>query len=177
MRKKSARQKILVIHGPNLNMLGKREPDIYGRQTLDEINAGLTARASQLELEIEAFQSNYEGHIVEKIQQARDSFDGILINPAAYTHTSVAIRDALVMLDIPVVEIHLSNIKKREPFRHTSLISDIVHAQIAGFGPHGYILALDGLAQILSELNQAFIANTEYFTKKRLAVAQQTGRP
>jgi 3-dehydroquinate dehydratase-2 len=150
MREKAARQKILVINGPNLNMLGKREPGIYGRQTLDEINARLTARAKKLDLELEAFQSNYEGHIVEKIQQARDTFDGILINPAAYTHTSVAIRDALVMLDIPVVEIHLSNIQKREPFRHTSLISDIVQAHISGFGPHGYILALEGLAQILS---------------------------
>ena len=175
MGKKAARQKILVIHGPNLNMLGKREPDIYGRQTLDEINAGLTARANRLELELETFQSNYEGNIVEKIQQAHGTFDGILINPAAYTHTSVAIRDALAMLDIPVVEIHLSNIKKREPFRHTSLISDIVQAQIAGFGPHGYILALDGLAQILFSLNKAFMPYTEYFPKKKLTVAQKTG--
>jgi 3-dehydroquinate dehydratase-2 len=177
MRAKAARQKILVIHGPNLNMLGKREPDIYGRQTLDEINAGLTDRADKLELELEIFQSNYEGHIVEKIQQTQDTFDGILINPAAYTHTSVAIRDALAMLDIPVVEIHLSNIKKRESFRHTSLIADIVQARISGFGPHGYILALDGLAQILSSLNLIFIPGAEYFPKKRLTVAQKTGRP
>ena len=175
MREKAARHKILVIHGPNLNMLGKREPDIYGRQTLDEINAGLTARANKLELELETFQSNYEGHIVEKIQQAHDTFDGILINPAAYTHTSVAIRDALAMLDLPVVEIHLSNIKKREPFRHMSLISDIVQAQIAGFGPHGYILALNGLAQILSNVNPVLITHAEYFPKKRLTVAQKTG--
>lgn len=166
MGNKAARQKILVIHGPNLNMLGSREPDIYGRQTLDEINAGLTVQAEKLDLQLETFQSNYEGQIVEKIQQARNTFDGLLINPAAYTHTSVAIRDAIMMLDIPVVEIHLSNIKKREPFRHTSLISDIVHAQIAGFGPHGYVLALDGLSQILSDLNQAFIANTDYIPKK-----------
>ena len=152
MGEKAVRPKILVIHGPNLNMLGKREPEIYGRQTLDEINARLTARANKLELELETFQSNHEGHIVEKIQQAHDTFHGMLINPAAYTHTSVAIRDALAMLKIPVVEIHLSNIKKREPFRHTSLISDIVQGQISGFGPHGYILALDGLAQILSSI-------------------------
>ena len=150
MGEKAVRQKILVIHGPNLNMLGMREPDIYGRLTLDEINDQLKARANKLELELEIFQSNHEGHIVEKIQQAHDTFHGILINPAAYTHTSVAIRDALVMMDIPVVEIHLSNIQKREPFRHTSLISDIVQAHISGFGPHGYILALEGLAQILS---------------------------
>jgi 3-dehydroquinate dehydratase-2 len=150
MGEKAVRQKILVIHGPNLNMLGNREPEIYGCQTLDEINARLTARATKLELELETFQSNHEGHIVEKIQQAHGTFHGILINPAAHTHTSVAIRDALAMLNIPVVEIHLSNIKKREAFRHTSLISDIVQAQISGFGPYGYILALDGLAQILS---------------------------
>jgi 3-dehydroquinate dehydratase-2 len=175
MEKKVTRQKILVIHGPNLNMLGKREPDIYGCQTLAEINAGLTARANKLELELETFQSNYEGQIVEKIQQAHDSFDGILINPAAYTHTSVAIRDALAMLDIPVVEIHLSNIKKREAFRHISLITDIVQAHISGFGPHGYILALDGLAQILSGLNLSSISRTEYFPKKRLTVAQKIG--
>ena len=175
MREKATRQKILVIHGPNLNMLGKREPDIYGRQTLDEINAGLTARANQMELEIETFQSNYEGHIVEKIQQARDTFHGIIINPAAYTHTSVAIRDALAMLDIPVVEMHLSNIKKREAFRHTSLISDIVQAQIAGFGSHGYILALNGLAEILSNLKPLAMPNAEYFPKKRLTIAQKAG--
>jgi 3-dehydroquinate dehydratase II len=175
MGDKAARQKILVIHGPNLNMLGKREPDIYGRQTLDEINAGLAVRANKLKLELETFQSNYEGQIVEKIQQAHDTFDGILINPAAFTHTSVAIRDALSMLDIPVIEIHLSNINKRESFRHTSLISDIVQARIAGFGPHGYILALDGLAQILSGLNPVLVSAAENFLKKRLTVAQKTG--
>ena len=175
MQEKTACQKILVIHGPNLNMLGKREPDIYGRQTLAEINAGLTARAKTLGLKLETFQSNYEGHIVEKIQQAYGTFDGILINPAAYTHTSVAIRDALAMLSIPIVEIHLSNIKKREDFRHTSLVSDIVQAQIAGFGSHGYILALDGLAQILSNLKPVSMPYSEYFPKKRLTVAQKAG--
>ena len=175
MPEKIMRQKILVIHGPNLNMLGKREPDIYGRQTLDEINAALIARANKLELDLETFQSNHEGQIVEKIQQADGAFDGILINPAAYTHTSIAIRDALAMLDIPVVEIHLSNIKKREPFRHTSLISDIVQAQIAGFGPHGYILALDGLAEILSDLKPRSMSDAEYFLQKRLTIAKKTG--
>jgi 3-dehydroquinate dehydratase-2 len=145
----AARRNVLVIHGPNLNMLGKREPDIYGHQTLDQINAKLKAQADKRRLRIESFQSNHEGDIVEKIQQAQETFHGILINPAAYTHTSIAIRDALMMLDIPIVEIHLSNIYKREPFRQTSMISDIVTAQISGFGPHGYILALDGLAQML----------------------------
>ncbi len=149
MAENTSSRKVLVIHGPNLNMLGTREPDIYGHQTLEEINAALKAQADRLGLHIETFQSNHEGDIVDKIQQAHDSFQGIIINPAAYTHTSIAIRDALSVLNIPVVEIHLSNIYKREPFRRTSLISAIVTAQISGFGSHGYMLALDGLAQLL----------------------------
>ena len=140
---------ILVIHGPNLNMLGTREPDIYGHQTLEEIDAALTAQADRQGLHIEIFQSNHEGDIVDKIQQARDSFHGIIINPAAYTHTSIAIRDALSLLKIPVVEVHLSNIYSRESFRRTSMLSGVVTAQISGFGSQGYLLALDGLAQML----------------------------
>jgi 3-dehydroquinate dehydratase-2 len=143
------RQNVLVIHGPNLNMLGLREPNIYGKQTLEEINAALKLQAERLELHMETFQSNHEGSIVDKIQQAHDSFDGIIINPAAYTHTSIAIRDALSVLDIPVVEVHLSNIYKRESFRRMSMISAVVTAQITGFGARGYLLALDGLAQML----------------------------
>jgi 3-dehydroquinate dehydratase-2 len=149
MAEHTADRKVLVIHGPNLNMLGKREPEIYGHQTLDEINAGLEATAGKLGLHIETFQSNHEGDIVEKIQQAHGAFHGILINPAAYTHTSIAIRDALSLLNIPVVEIHLSNIYQRESFRHTSMMSAIVRAQISGFGPHGYLLALEGLVKML----------------------------
>ena len=149
MTKHTARHKVLVIHGPNLNMLGKREPEIYGHQTLDEINERLKSRAADLGLDIETLQTNHEGEILDQIQQAENAFDGVLINPAAYTHTSIAIRDALAMLKIPVVEIHLSNIYKRESFRHTSMISDVVTAQISGFGPHGYLLALEGLAQML----------------------------
>ena len=140
---------VLVIHGPNLNMLGTREPDIYGHQTLEEIDAALTAQANRLGLHIETFQSNHEGHMVDKIQQAHDSFHGIIINPAAYTHTSIAIRDALSLLNIPVVEVHLSNIYKRESFRRTSMISAVVTAQISGLGSHGYLLALEGLARVL----------------------------
>jgi 3-dehydroquinate dehydratase II len=140
---------VLVIHGPNLNMLGTREPDIYGHQTLEEIDVALTAQADRLGLYIETFQSNHEGDMVDKIQQAHDSFHGIIINPAAYTHTSIAIRDALSLLKIPVVEVHLSNIYNRESFRRTSLISAVVTAQISGFGSQGYRLALDGLAQML----------------------------
>jgi 3-dehydroquinate dehydratase-2 len=149
MAAKTAQPKILVIHGPNLNMLGKREPEIYGHQTLAEINDRLKTRASELGLHIEMLQSNHEGEILDRIQQAEGAMDGILINPAAYTHTSIAIRDALAMLTIPVVEIHLSNIYKREAFRHQSLISGVVAAQVSGFGPYGYMMALEGLAEMI----------------------------
>ena len=175
MEKHTDLQKILVIHGPNLNMLGKREPDTYGHQTLDEINTMLKTCAKRLGLFLETFQSNHEGEIVDKIQQANDSFDGGIINPAAYTHTSIAIRDALIMLDIPIVEIHLSNIYKRESFRHVSMVTDIATAQIAGFGPHGYILALEGLAQELASSKPAFELKTQYLPKKRLAVTRKAG--
>lgn len=144
-----SRKSILVIHGPNLNLLGKREPHIYGNLSLDEINDQLLERGRGVGIEIETFQSNHEGAIVDRIQQAIGICHGIIINPAAYTHTSVAIRDALVMLEIPVIEIHLSNINKRESFRHQSMIADIVAARIAGFGSHGYMLALEGLARML----------------------------
>ena len=151
MGENPARHKILVIHGPNLNMLGTREPDIYGHQTLADINSALKAQADRLGLQIETFQSNHEGDIVDKIQQAHNSFHGIIINPAAYTHTSIAIRDALSLLNIPVVEIHISNIYKRESFRHISMMSEVVTAQISGFGSDGYLLALDGLAHMLQD--------------------------
>ena len=150
MPEKSPQKRILIIHGPNLNMLGKREPDIYGRQSLEEINAGLLTRGAELGLAVDTFQSNHEGEMVDKIQQAMGNFQGIIINPAAYTHTSIAIRDALTMLDVPVIEIHLSNIYKREPFRRQSMIADIAAARIAGFGPYGYMLALEGLAKMIS---------------------------
>ena len=150
MPDKSHHKKILVIHGPNLNMLGKRETHIYGHESLAEIDARLKEKGEELGVDVETFQSNHEGAIVDKIQQAVDIVHGVVINPAAYTHTSVAIRDALAMLDIPLVEIHLSNIYRREPFRHQSMIADIVAARIAGFGSHGYILALEGLVGVLS---------------------------
>ena len=149
MTDNSQPRKILVIHGPNLNMLGKREPHIYGRQSLDEIDRELQQRGGQLGVQVEAFQSNHEGAIVDRIQQAMGDCHGIIINPAAYTHTSVAIRDALAMLDIPVIEVHLSNIHKREPFRHQSMIADIAAARIAGFGSHGYLLALQGVSKMM----------------------------
>ena len=149
MPDKSQQKRILVIHGPNLNMLGKREPDIYGHQSLEEINGQLMELGNKLEIEVETFQSNHEGVIVEEIQEALNNFDGIIINPAAFTHTSIAIRDALVMLAVPIVEVHLSNIHQRESFRHQSMIEDIVAARIAGFGSQGYTLALKGLAKML----------------------------
>jgi len=142
---------VLVIHGPNLNMLGKREPEIYGKITLDEINSDLKNLGKKLGISVEAFQSNHEGAIVEKIQEAATTQKGIIINPAAYTHTSIAIRDALLALDIPIIEIHISNIYKREPFRHKSLISDVVMAQIAGLGVKGYNIALKALAELIQD--------------------------
>ncbi len=144
-------KKVLVIHGPNLNMLGKREPEIYGSTTLDEINAELVKAGEKLGLDVDTFQSNHEGGIVTKIQDVFETCKGLVINPAAYTHTSVAIRDAVLLLDAPVVEIHLSNIYKREPFRHKSMIADIAVAQISGFGVHGYTLALEGLARLIGQ--------------------------
>ena len=140
---------VLVIHGPNLNMLGMREPEIYGRDTLETIDSALMARAGQLGLCVETFQSNHEGAIVDRIQAAFGKCHGLVINPGAYTHTSVAIRDALLLLDIPIVEIHLSNIYKREPFRHHSFIAGVATGQISGFGAHGYTLALEAVAQLL----------------------------
>jgi 3-dehydroquinate dehydratase-2 len=141
--------RILVIHGPNLNLLGRREPEIYGRTTLDEINSQLAALGAQLGLALDTFQSNHEGAIVDRIQQAAGVYDGLIINAAAFTHTSIAIRDALAMLKVPVIEVHLSNIHRREPFRHTSMTAGVVTGQILGLGAAGYALALRGLAEMV----------------------------
>jgi 3-dehydroquinate dehydratase-2 len=141
--------RILVIHGPNLNLLGRREPEIYGRTTLDEINGQLAALAAQLGLMLDTFQSNHEGAIVDRIQQAAGVYDGLIINAAAFTHTSIAIRDALSMLKAPVIEVHLSNIHRREPFRHTSMTAGVVTGQILGLGAAGYALALRGLSEMV----------------------------
>ena len=138
-------KKVLVIHGPNLNLLGTREPETYGNKTLAHINDAIVKKGTALGMDVETFQSNHEGAIVDKIQTARNGYHGVIINPAAYTHTSIAIRDALVVLDIPVIEVHLSNIFKREPFRHHSMISDIVTGKIIGLGHHGYLLALEAI--------------------------------
>ena len=136
--------RLLVLHGPNLNLLGTREPDVYGRVTLAEIDKGLAEKAQAAGAELSSFQSNHEGAIVDRIQQARtEQVDFVLINPAAYTHTSVAIRDALAGVALPFVEIHLSNVHKREAFRHHSYFSDLAEAVICGLGWKGYLYALD----------------------------------
>ncbi len=133
--------KILVIHGPNLNLLGTREADVYGTRTLEEINVSLEELATELGVKLDIKHSNHEGEIVELIQNSKQ-YHALVINPAAYTHTSVAIRDSIAAVEIPTVEIHLSNIYKREEFRHKSLISPVAYGQISGFGPDGYLLAL-----------------------------------
>ncbi len=149
MEQTKGSRNILIIHGPNLNLLGTREPETYGTTTLDEINISLKEHGKSLGLSVETFQSNHEGSIVDKIQEAATTKQGLIINPAAHTHTSIAIRDALLVLNMPIIELHISNIYKREPFRHKSLISDVVTAQVTGLGVHGYRLALDALARML----------------------------
>lgn len=141
--------KILVIHGPNLNMLGRREQSLYGDATLEEIDAQIKQTARECGMIAETFQSNHEGELVEKIHQAIDRYSALIINPAAYTHTSIAIRDALLILDIPIIEVHLSNIYQREPFRHKSFIADIVTARITGLGKEGYMMAVRGVGKII----------------------------
>ncbi len=143
--------KILVLHGPNLNLLGKREPEKYGTHTLEQINETLKNFASELNIEIEIAQSNSESFLVEKIQSAMDKFDGILINPAAYTHTSVALRDAVLAAAKPCVEIHLSNIYAREDFRQKSYLAPVCVGQISGFGHKSYVLGLQALAEYIKE--------------------------
>lgn len=144
-------KKILVIHGPNLQLLGTREVDVYGKVTVDSINSGLKKSARAHKVALEIIQSNHEGEIVDLIGKAKGKFDGILINPAAYTHTSVAIRDAVSAVAIPTVEVHLSNIYAREEFRHTSLIAPVAAGQVSGFGTMSYSLGLEALAGLLGK--------------------------
>lgn len=142
-------KRILILNGPNLNMLGRREPEIYGRGTLEDIEALCHEKGHELGFKITFKQSNHEGELVEWIQESLGLYDALIINGAAYTHTSVAIHDALRLLDFPIIEVHLSNPKEREEFRHISFIEPLAHSVFAGHGPQSYILALQRCAEIL----------------------------
>jgi len=143
--------KVLVLHGPNLNLLGAREPEVYGRTTLDDINAMLEKEAQQIGIELKISQSNSEGDLVTAVQQAKAWADVLIINPAAYTHTSVALGDAIAAVGIPTIEVHLSNVYAREAFRHHSYVAAVAVGQIAGFGADSYRLALLAAARLVSE--------------------------
>ncbi|WP_371374381.1 type II 3-dehydroquinate dehydratase [Thalassotalea aquiviva] len=145
--------KILVLNGPNLNMLGVREPDVYGAQTLEQIISALTERANELGISLDHLQSNAESELINKIHDAYQNTDFIIVNPAAFTHTSVALRDALLTVNIPFVEVHLSNVHKRESFRHHSYLSDIAEGVVCGLGAQGYNYALDYAYNTLKKNN------------------------
>jgi 3-dehydroquinate dehydratase II len=140
---------ILVLNGPNLNLLGVREPETYGRDTLADIEEACLERAAELDLTVDFRQSNHEGQLVDWIQEARETADGIVLNPGAYTHTSIAILDALRTADLPIIEVHLSNIHRRESYRRRSYVSEAAQGIICGFGGHGYLLALDAMARLI----------------------------
>ena len=139
---------ILILNGPNLNRLGKREPEVYGDETLEELNARLEAYVEELDVEIETFQSNHEGELIDRIHQAADTCSGIVLNPGGLTHTSVSLRDAVASVPIPVVEVHISNIFAREPFRQTTIVSGACKGVISGLGTDGYFLAVDYLTSL-----------------------------
>jgi 3-dehydroquinate dehydratase II len=138
-------KQILLLHGPNLNLLGTRQPQIYGSTTLDQVNAMATAHVKQYQFELRCEQSNHEGALIDMLHMARGWADGVVFNPGAYTHTSVALRDAVSAIELPVVEVHLSNVYAREEFRHTSMLSPVCVGKISGFGWRSYILGLDAL--------------------------------
>ena len=144
--------RILVLHGPNLNLLGTREPEIYGSTTLDDINEMIADRAAEAGIETAFYQSNHEGDLVDAIQQANHKFDFIIFNAAAFTHYSIAIRDAIAAIDVPVIEVHISNIHQREEFRHTSVLAPVAMGQICGLGVESYLAALEA---IIYKLNRA----------------------
>jgi 3-dehydroquinate dehydratase-2 len=145
--------RVLVLNGPNLNLLGQREPEIYGTATLDAILAELVLEAERLGIEVECFQSNHEGELIDRVQEARGRFDGLLVNPGGLTHYSIALLDALLSVGLPAVEVHLTNTARREPFRAVSVTSRGVMARVEGFGGRGYLLALQGLVHLLRGTN------------------------
>jgi len=141
-------KKILVIHGPNLNLLGEREPGIYGNENIESLNAEIIRRANMKNMECEVFQSNHEGEIIDRLHEARKNFDGVIINAGAYTHYSYAIRDAIAGIKIPVIEVHISNINSREEFRSKSVIAPVCRGSICGFGFLSYYLAVEAMAEL-----------------------------
>ena len=141
--------KILILHGPNLNLLGTREPEVYGSMTLDDINNELIELGKELGVEVKSLQSNHEGALVDALHDARTWANGVVFNPGAYTHTSIALRDAISAIDIPVIEVHLSNVYAREEFRHVSMISAVCKGKITGFGWRSYMLGLRALVEML----------------------------
>lgn len=142
---------VLVLHGPNLNLLGQREPDVYGRMDLDEINRRLITAGADLGLEVRAFQSNHEGALIDQLHEAQQWARGVAFNPGAYTHTSVALRDAIAAVQLPVIEVHLSNTQAREDFRHVSMVAPVCAGTIAGFGWRSYLLALHAIKGLIED--------------------------